>query len=238
MKIAFFGDSLTEGFPGVGYYSLLKQKYPEFRLFNYGRGGDTVLSLLNRLKSQDLPTKFDLAFIWVGVNDVFVKVSSLYPFLKRLRRQPWAKNPALFRLYYKELLTCLGPRARFLLAVSPLFIGEDRQNPWNRELEGLNSIIKELSLSKKNCEFIDLREGFREKQVGVEPSPYIPKSFVRIALDTLTLKTPRAVERESSKRGLQWTIDGVHLNNEGACLVAQVFMEVIEGKKKILFQDG
>jgi len=96
MKVAFFGDSLTEGFPGVGYISLLQQRCPEFELFNFGKGGDTVISLLKRIKSITFPSEIDIAFLWIGVNDVFVKVSKMYPFLKKLRRQPWATNHDIF----------------------------------------------------------------------------------------------------------------------------------------------
>ena len=63
MKIAFFGDSLTEGFPGVAYFSLLQQRFPGSELFNYGKGGDTVISLLKRIESISFPSKFDLVVV-------------------------------------------------------------------------------------------------------------------------------------------------------------------------------
>ncbi|MCJ7580885.1 MAG: GDSL-type esterase/lipase family protein [Candidatus Aminicenantes bacterium] len=230
MKIAFFGDSLTEGSPGIAYVPLLQQRFPDFELFNYGKGGDTVLSLLKRIESITFPSKFDLAFIWVGVNDVFVKVSRIYPLLKILRRQPWAKNHDVFLTHYKKLLYLLASNSGGLFTVSLMFIGEDLDNPWNRELEALNTVIKELSFLQENCEFIDLREIFTEKLAGQSPSPYVPKSFTRIIKDALTFKTSGTVERESLKGGLQWTLDGVHLNQVGARLAADVFAEVIEGK--------
>ncbi len=61
MKIAFFGDSLTEGFSGMAYFSLLQQRFPKFELFNYGKGGDTVISLLKRIESTAVPSKLNLA---------------------------------------------------------------------------------------------------------------------------------------------------------------------------------
>jgi len=45
-------------------------------------------------------------------------------------------------------------------------------------------------------------------------------------------------DRESLERGFHLTLDGVHLNNVGAGLAAEVFAEVIEGKKKFLFPAG
>ncbi len=43
-SIAFWGDSLTEGFPGASYFEILKQQLPEDKLINYGKGGDTVIA--------------------------------------------------------------------------------------------------------------------------------------------------------------------------------------------------
>ena len=238
MKVAFFGDSLTEGFAGVAYFSLLQQRFPESELFNYGKGGDTVISLLKRIESIAFPSKFDLAFLWIGVNDVFVKVSRMYPLLKKLRRQPWAKNHDVFTTHYKKLLNFLAAQADWLFTVPPVFIGEDLENLWNRELEVLNTVIRDLSFFQGNCEFIDLREIFTQKLTGQSPSPYVPRSFARFIKDTLTLKTSGTLDRESLERGLQFTLDGVHLNNVGAGLTSEVFAEVIEGKKKIFFPAG
>jgi len=227
MKIAFFGDSLTEGFPGVAFFPLLQQRFPEFKLFNYGKGGDTVISLLKRIESTTFPLRFDLVFIWIGVNDVFVKVSRIYPLLKKLRRQPWAKNHEAFFAHYKKLLYLLASKSDRLFSISPLFIGEALDNPWNRELEALSTVIKEISFLQENCEFIDLRKIFTEKLAGQSPSPYVPRSFTRIIKDTLTLKSSRSVDRESTERELQLTLDGVHLNQAGANLAAEIFAEVI-----------
>ena len=235
MKIAFFGDSLTEGFPGVSYFSLIKKKFPESELINYGKGGDTVISLLKRIESINLPSKFDFAFLWIGVNDVFVKVSRVYPLLKKLRRQPWAKNHDVFTSHYEKLLNFLAAKTDWLFTVPPVFIGEDLDNQWNKELETLNTVIKDLSFSQENCEFIDLRKMFTEKLMGQNPSAYVPRSFVRLIKDTLTLKASGTVDGESLERGLRLTLDGVHMNNAGASLAAEVFAEVIEEKKKILF---
>ncbi len=238
MKAAFFGDSLTEGHPGVAFFPLLQQRCPEIELINYGMGGDTVISLLKRIESTSLPLKFNLVFLWIGVNDVFVKVSRMYPFLKTLRRQPWAKNHEAFTAQYKKLLHLLTVKTDWLFTVPPVFIGEDLENPWNRELEALNTVIKELSFFHENCEFVDLRERFIEKLKGQSPAPYVPKRFIQIIKDTLTKKTPETEERESLERGLQLTLDGIHLNQAGADLAAEVFTKIIERKKKTLFQAG
>ena len=237
MKIAFFGDSLTEGLTGVSYFDLLKTKHSEFELFNYGKGGDTVVSLFRRIKKLALPVRFDIVFLWVGVNDVFVKVSWAYPILKRLRRQPWAKNHTVFRSYYQELLQYLSPKTEWLFTVSPLLIGEDLNNDWNRELEELSALIRELSGLYLNCGHIDLRAIFASGLAGKQISSFVPKSFFRIMRDKTRLNTSSQIETEASGRGLNFTLDGVHLNGAGASLAAETFSEAISLRIKEKFPD-
>lgn len=229
MKIAFFGDSLTAGYPGVSYVELLREKFPRHQLFNFGKGGDTVISLLRRLEKASVPAPLDTAFLWVGVNDVFVKVSWTYPIIKSLRRQPWAKDRETFKNYYRRLLDFLVKKTAVLFAVPPLLIGEDLNNPWNRELGELARIISELSAEHASCRYLDLHEFFLS---GIDPGtghPFVPNRFFRIVRDALALKTPEAVAKEAARRGLRLTLDGVHLNGAGAERVAEAFARAIEG---------
>lgn len=198
MKIAFFGDSLTEGFPGASYFHILGQKLPDVQLLNYGKGGDTALSLFRRVRGLSLPDDLDISFIWVGVNDVFVHTSWIYPLLKRIRNQPWARDLSAFRTQYTNLLEYLAPRTRFLFAVSPLFIGEDLNNRWNRELKNMSLTIEELSSGSRNIEYIDLRGVFSH-----------------------------LLSNEAACQGQHFTLDGVHLNSRGAGIVANVFLKSI-----------
>jgi lysophospholipase L1-like esterase len=71
MRIAFLGDSLTEGHPGESYLARLRRLLPGDELRNGGRGGDTVPALLARLEHTGLEP-VDLALVWIGVNDAFL----------------------------------------------------------------------------------------------------------------------------------------------------------------------
>ena len=71
MRIAFLGDSLTEGHPGESYLARLRRLLPGDELRNGGRGGDTVPALLARLEHTGLEA-VDLALVWIGVNDAFL----------------------------------------------------------------------------------------------------------------------------------------------------------------------
>jgi lysophospholipase L1-like esterase len=227
MAIAFFGDSLTEGFPGVSYFEILKRRLPDSDLINYGEGGDTVLSLYRRIKHLNLDKPIDIAFLWVGTNDVYVKISWAYPIIKTLLKKPWTRTPEEFKHYYRSILEILSRRAKTVITVSPLFLGEDLNSGWNRELESLSKIIEELSAADENIEYIDLRKVFIPKLEGKKGSAYLPNNAIRVVLDALRLQQAEQIDRKSSERGLLFTLDGVHLNGTGAEIVADVFCEII-----------
>ena len=227
MKIAFFGDSLTAGTPGTAYINLLRENFPRHELFNFGKGGDTVFSLHRRITRMDMPSYLDMAFLWVGVNDVLVNTSRTYPLLKLFRRQPWARSLNTFARYYGLLLEQLTPAARHVVAVSPHLIGEDLDNPWNRKLEELGRVIKAGVGNMPGLSFIDLQAVFRTHLEGQPVSPYIPRSALRFLVDTFSLQKKLQIQERSSEHKLHLTLDGVHLNADGAELVAQVFSQKI-----------
>ncbi len=227
MKIAFYGDSLTEGIPGVAFLPILGAKLPEHELINYGKGGDTGISLYRRIVRRQLDLPVDIAFLWVGVNDVFAKVTLAHSILKRLVRQPWAKDHAEFRDYYALTLDLLCQKAANVVTVSPLLIGEDLENSWNQELAELCEIVASVSSAFGNVHYLDLRARFRKELEGRVISDYIPKSNIRIARDMLSLRTPAQIDAAARDRGLHLTLDGVHLNSAGAKVVADVFLKMI-----------
>ena len=128
LKIAFFGDSLTEGNVGASFVDILRNKLPQHQLFNYGKGGDTVISLNRRLHQIHMASPLDLGFLWIGVNDVFVKTRWSLSLKKRLKGQPWAKSHGLFQDYYISLLEFLHIRIPYIITLPPLLIGEDIDN--------------------------------------------------------------------------------------------------------------
>ena len=231
-RISFYGDSLTRGSPGTSYFEILKRRLPEYELLNYGRGGDTVISLYRRVKNLQLDKPSDIVFLWVGTNDVFVKISGSYPVFKTLVNQPWARNPEEFERYYRITLDILCQHANKVITVPPLFMGEDVNSRWNHELEELSRIIEQVSDSYTKVKYLNLRKIVFPKLNGKKPSVYLPTSLTRIALDTLLLKQKEQIDKQSIERGLIFTLDGVHLNNIGAEIVAESFLETIKRFEK------
>jgi len=236
-KIAFIGDSLTEGTVGASYFDILDKKLPQHEMLNWGKGGDTVISLFRRLREKNFKPPLDIGFLWIGVNDVFVKTSWFFPLTKRLRGQPWAKNHTQFQEYYRYLLELLQDKITHTFTLPPLLIGEDIDNAWNKELTVLSKIIQDLSVKYPKVEFVDLREHFFPHLASKSISPYVPKSVFRAILDALFVKSPEKLGKKALERGLQFTIDGVHLNKAGAEKVAAVLLEKIHSKFRFAVSD-
>ena len=228
MRIACFGDSLTEGIPGVSFLEALEAMLPEDTLLNCGKGGDTVISLYCRIGRRRLQGPVDVAVLWVGVNDVLAKLSLGHAMLKRITRQPRARDLAEFSDYYHRTLESLCRRAGRVLAVSPLSVGEDLASPWNRELECLCEAIASVSASFDAVQYVDLRAFLSERLLKERASDYLPKSVASIARDAFFLRTSAQVDTVASRRGLRVTLDGVHLNSEGAHGVATELRRTIE----------
>jgi hypothetical protein len=107
MRIAFIGDSLTVGKPGSSYFKILQRELPQDELVNMGRGNETVPSLRGRLYRTRFRGHLDLAFLWVGVNDVTSKVTLV---MRLLVFRP-AKDLAEFQTCYREILELVTRQA-------------------------------------------------------------------------------------------------------------------------------
>src|SRR5262245_56646764 len=156
MKISFYGDSLTAGIPGASYFEILKKRLPQHTLLNYGKINDTPLSLCHRVKTKGLLHPVDMAFIFVGVNDLLIERSRLFA---RIRRR-WAHNDDEFRQHYRMLLDTLRLCAGRLICISPLFIGEDFDSIWQQRLGKRSGLIAGLVKEFSNADYLDLRSNF------------------------------------------------------------------------------
>jgi lysophospholipase L1-like esterase len=229
VRLGFFGDSLTEGRPGVSYVDLLRARFPQHEILNYGRGGDSVVGTLDRVCSLDVEGPFDLAFVWTGVNDVLAHVSNVSPWTRRLLGEPWTEGQDAFVSTYRELLAELQQMAQRIVSVAPLFVGEDLDNSWNRQLAQLSKAISEVCSSFENVEFLDLRPEMTDVASNRCDSSFVERSGLATVWEAVALHDADAVDRLSSERGLCYTLDGVHLNSRGAQVVADVLARVIEG---------
>ncbi|HIV19743.1 MAG TPA: SGNH/GDSL hydrolase family protein [Candidatus Merdivicinus intestinigallinarum] len=91
-KIAFFGDSVTEGSfeikapaePGSAYHALLGKRLPDICTVNAGVGGDRAQNGLDRIQSDVLAHCPDLTVVCFGLNDIPAGKEGLHGYLQAL----------------------------------------------------------------------------------------------------------------------------------------------------------
>lgn len=221
MKILFLGDSITAGTLGVSYVDLLQNRFPRHELINRGKSGDTVSSLYRRVKRWNLEDRTDIAVIFIGVNDVFGKLTPSYRMLKMLRRQRWAPTQEHFERVYRLLLRGVTMRAGRVITIPPLLLGENQRNPWNTEIQALAGICRSVSSEFDNVHFLEIRERWVEELRGMAVSDYLPNRMRRLAEDKIKFSTAGQIDAAAARRGLHFTVDGVHLNTRGADFIAK-----------------
>jgi lysophospholipase L1-like esterase len=227
-RIAFYGDSLTAGLPGCSYLTLLRARFPEHALLGRGRPNETVASLRRRLASAPGDGRLDLAFLWIGVNDLPGERSTVSLAVARLARQPPSRDLAELRRHYAALLELLRRRAPRVVAVSPSIAGEDLDRPANRYGAEVGRAVADLVAGCPGAEYLDLRPRFEAALAGPPAAADVRPRPWRVLLDALLLRDAAQADRAASAGGLRLTIDGVHLSGAGARLVAEALAGPIE----------
>lgn len=221
MKIGLIGDSLTEGRPGVSFFNILKSKYPDITFVNLGKPGESTKSLFTRLTKTTLDTDYDLSFLWIGVNDVYSKLLSV-------QAQPVAKDHEEFEEYYRKVLEFVLASANKVIVVTPALVGENVTSTSNKEIKELSVLIESFSSEHENVSCLNLQSIFEGYLDKVDSSDYISTKVMRVMKDVLLYKKPSRIDALSEKRGLHFTLDGVHLNSKGAQIVAYAYSTLID----------
>jgi lysophospholipase L1-like esterase len=229
MRIAFFGDSLTSGVPGSSYFAILRERFPDDTLLNLGKGNDTVVSLYRRISAIQFDKPLDIAFLWIGVNDVPQTDRWPYRAFNMLLAQRRARDLDEFRAYYRATLDLLCRNTGRVIVAPPVLRGENSENPYNHRLAVLAGLIKDIAADYEQAEFLDLPAIFAQKLAEMPIiSNHVPENPFRVLLDALILRTDEQIDRKAAERGLHLTLDGVHLNSAGARLVAEEFARFVE----------
>ena len=227
-RIAFFGDSITQGDLGDCYVDLLQQRLPQHQLLNYGKNGDTIKSLYTRVQRLHLPEKIDIAFVWIGANDIIVQISPVFAVSKIITMQPWMKSLEEAEQAYHNLLKFVTKKANKVFTVPPVLIGEDTTNEYNKQLHHLSMMMKQVSNNFESVTFIDLQKTFWKALEQTESSDYILTPLSDAVFDSIRCRSKEDVDHCSEERHLQFTLDGIHLNSAGANLAADTFYYYIQ----------
>jgi lysophospholipase L1-like esterase len=155
MRIAFLGDSLTEGWPGAAYFPLLDRRLPQHELLNRGKAGDTVSDLWARMQFEGLEA-VDLALVWVGANDAVIGAWDA-----SVPGSGWSWPERLARLAgdYDELLEWTEARTGRIVVVRPLIL-EAEGSLWEERATEVGGALAKIAAARSACRELDLRPAF------------------------------------------------------------------------------
>lgn len=221
--ILCFGDSITEGRPGVTY---LKYVRSPKQYKNFGLGGDTLKGMSERLESViDDPDYRDVKTIVIGIgtNDV------LHPYLKNYSKS-WRRivgglalrgsvpcgDEAEFWERYEELLQMLK-RAGKQAVIFGIPLLETEIAELNQKAVEYNKIIADLCehFSLTYIDIMGFQKDIKNSQNNTGTYFFSKNVFEPVALAILTTYLP-FTDDVSKKRGLAVTVDGVHMNTISA----------------------
>jgi lysophospholipase L1-like esterase len=166
-RVVFFGDSITEAGAKPGGFIVkigdaLAQKglTSQFELMGAGVSGNKVYDLYLRMDDDVMSKNPDLVFIWVGVNDVWHKVSF-----------GTGTDPDKFEKFYAAIINKLLDKHIRVILVTPAVIGEkaDFTNQQDGDLNNYSQIVRNLA-QKYHCGLVDLRELFHNYELKNNPS--------------------------------------------------------------------
>lgn len=220
-----FGDSITDGKPGITYIKYLASKNS---CVNCGLGGDTVIGLTKRLKKKlnHSLDKSDYIILGIGTNDILLPHFEGYSVFWQNLVKDHIKRGSIpcsdineFREKYRELLCyCKGITANILVFGLPCM--ETTENHLDEACGEYNRVIESLC-REENIQYIDFRKWQMEQKALLhnKGSYFLTadnKQAGHVLLDILLTTYMPFASRISIRRGLAVTVDGCHLNELSA----------------------
>ncbi len=166
-RVIFFGDSITQqgtatgGFiPRIDSMCKLENKSGEFEFIGSGISGNKVYDLYLRLDDDVFAKKPDVVVIFIGVNDVWHKVTS-----------GTGTDADKFEKFYETIIKKLKEKNIKVIICTPAVIGEktDFTNQQDGDMNKYANIVRSLA-QKNNLPLVDLRQKFMDynKQYNTE----------------------------------------------------------------------
>jgi len=232
IQILFAGNSLTKGQIGESFVEKIKDDNIKWKITNAGVDGDTLKNISDRLLFiVSNNSMFDFIVIEAGHNNIilpqFKEKGLLFKYalkyLLRKGRRPSSKDN--FRAEYLKLIIYLKTKTAAKIIITTLScINENLNSKTNQIRNEYNSIIKTIA-QQTNSIIAEVSEEFDKILKMNNQTDYLLENFFSsVYVDKKACGKPNGSDRLSEKRNLKLTIDGIHLNKDGA----RVYKEIIE----------
>ena len=166
IKVIFFGDSITElavkhnGFiTKIDSMCRVEKKSDQYEFIGAGISGNKVYDLYLRMDSDVLAKKPDVVVIYIGVNDVWHKVSS-----------GTGTDADKFERFFNAILKKLKEKNNKVILCTAAVIGEktDFSNQQDGDMNKYSNIVRSIA-QKNDLPLVDLRKIFLEYNLKNNP---------------------------------------------------------------------
>ena len=236
MKILLIGDSITEGVNGYSYARLLQAEFPDCEFVNLGLGGDTLHGISQRLFVELAQSSiYDAIVFAAGHNDLLIphmqQASPTFQFIARslLRRGSIpTPNSASFAHKLQTTMDKLQSIYQGPVIITTLScLGERLDNELNQQRQQFNAVIRHVAQTS-GLHLADVGAAFDAQVAGKDTAVTIlGNPYAMITIDKFLSRTRAGVTRLSRTRRTHLTIDGVHLNYEGAIIYRDVIQDCL-----------
>lgn len=226
-KILFIGNSITQGKLGINFVDMIKHRYPNFIYYNKGKGGETLLEVIKRLIKtlKDDSDQYSLIVIEGGHNDILLPhIKQKWPFMNVKQVTPVSDIGILLEKMLKTVLTLTNAK---IILTTLSCIGETFNSQLNHERRLINEQIKRVG-HNCNAYIADVSTIFDNIIVSSSSSSYLINNPLNLLVDYFRSKKPKRADKISIRRNLSLTIDGVHLNSQGAKIYCRVLSEFLD----------
>ena len=228
MKIICTGDSLTRAQVSADYVALLRHRLDDDMVIGSGVNHELSAGLLARLDgvvAQDP----DVVTVLIGTNDLRFALSDKDADSLR-RRWKLTEDPtaAGYGENLAAIVTRLRTRTRARVALlSPPVIGEDLDSAPVRKAGEYSRIVRDVA-AEHDVTYLPLHERMVAllRASGRTPgTAFRPGVLLAATAATQHFVLRRGLDAISRSRGLQLTTDTIHLNSQGARMIA----DLVEG---------
>jgi acyl-CoA thioesterase I len=224
------GDSLTHGVASANYVELLERRFaPDgYAFVNAGINGNLAYNVLQRLDAI-IACRPDAVTLLIGTNDINATFNEDWAAIyRREQRLPEAPTLDWSQRNLVQVIDRLQAETTARIAVLSLpMLGEDLASAMNERIRAFNAFLRALA-AEKGVAYLPLHETLLAAlPANHAPPPYQGKrsAMLRALLAHHALRKPWTAI--SAQQGLVFLTDHVHLNDQGAAIIARLIGEFL-----------
>lgn len=228
------GDSLTHGLISANYVELLQQQFGSdgYEFVNAGINSQLAYNLLQRI-DEIIACQPDIVTILIGTNDVNATLN--HATTERYRRQqqlPETPTLAWYQHNLAAMIDRLQASTTAQIAVLSLpMLGENLTSEMNGRVRAYNAVVQTVA-AQKQITYLPLHEAL----TAVLPPnhtapPYEGKLGVPLSAALKRYVLRKKWHEISAEHGLRLLTDHIHLNKQGAQIIASLISGLLESTR-------